>query len=87
MFIPNIIYAAGCQYDRWHCIAGGSNGIVSMIYQITVLLFLHSSRITIWRCFDEFVSLLCQWRILKQQSKTHTEVKSIPNQTISTRTS
>uniref|UniRef100_A0A914DP51 Polygalacturonase n=1 Tax=Acrobeloides nanus TaxID=290746 RepID=A0A914DP51_9BILA len=21
LFIPNIIYAVGCQYDRWHCIA------------------------------------------------------------------
>ena len=82
LFIPHMVYALGCTYDRWHCIMGGENELVTLVYQISILLFLHNSRVAIWRCFDEYVnfenislndifrliSLLCQFRIWRSQN-------------------
>uniref|UniRef100_A0A914C7P6 C-type lectin domain-containing protein n=1 Tax=Acrobeloides nanus TaxID=290746 RepID=A0A914C7P6_9BILA len=52
LFIPHMVYAIGCNYDRWHCITGGDNDLVTLIYHISILLFLHNSRVAIWRFFD-----------------------------------
>uniref|UniRef100_A0A914CWY3 Uncharacterized protein n=1 Tax=Acrobeloides nanus TaxID=290746 RepID=A0A914CWY3_9BILA len=53
LFIPHMVYAIGCNYDRFHCITGGDNDLVTLIYHISILLFLHNSRVAIWRFFDE----------------------------------
>uniref|UniRef100_A0A914E3V4 Uncharacterized protein n=1 Tax=Acrobeloides nanus TaxID=290746 RepID=A0A914E3V4_9BILA len=71
-----------CKQDRWHCIAGGDNYFTRLVYQISTLLFLYNSRITIWRFCDELVTLLCQYRILRKYRNAIESQKVTPTQSL-----